>query len=627
MSDSRNAAAKRGGGSMGFGGPGGHGRMVGDKPKHFKKTLNRLMGYLKPHFALLIVVFVFAALSTIFTIIAPKLMGNATTKLFEGMLLKMRGVPGAHIDFNAIGWIVIELIILYVLSSIFTYFMQFLMSGVSQKMVYTMRRQVNEKFSHLPVGYFDTHPYGDVLSRIVNDSQNISNTLQQSLTTSITSIVTLIGVIVMMLTISPLLTLVLLLTIPLSLVGVKLITSRSQHYFKSQQERIGALNSHVEEMFTGHQVVKAFGKENDAKQEFQRINGELYHSAWRAQFLSGIMMPLMMFVGNIGFVLISVVGGILVIKRSIQIGDIQAFIQYARQFGQPLNQIANISNIIQSTVASAERIFEILDAEEESEDRKDAVVLTDAKGHVCFENVDFSYTDKKPLIQGLSIDVSAGQTVAIVGPTGAGKTTLVNLLMRFYDTNAGRITVDGVDVKEMKRTQLHHLFGMVLQDTWLFQGTIRDNIAYGREDATDSEIIQAAEAAHADHFIRTLPEGYDTILNEEASNLSQGQKQLLTIARAILANPVILILDEATSSVDTRTELHIQHAMATLMKGRTNFIIAHRLSTIKEADIILVMNHGQVIEQGTHQQLLDAQGFYADLYYSQFAESEQSQAN
>lgn len=608
----------------GFGGHGGM-RMPVQKPKNFKKTFHRLMTYLKPHLAVLIAVFAAAILSTVFTIIAPKLMGNATTKLFQGMMMKLRGVPGAHIDFNYIWNIVVTLVLLYVLSSLFTYVMQYLMSGVSQKMVYKLRGQVNEKLARLPVSYYDSHPYGDVLSRAVNDSENISNTLQQSLTASITSIVTLLGVIVMMLTISPLLTLVILLTIPLSIVGIMMITKRSQGFFKQQQEQIGHLNGHVEEMFTGHQVVKAFGREKQSVEIFHNINGRLYHSAWKAQFLSGIMMPMMMFVGNIGYVLISVVGGILVVKRSIEIGDIQAFIQYARQFGQPLNQIANISNIIQSTIASAERIFEILDETEDTPDKKGAVVLENPKGDVRFDHVSFRYKEEQPLIDEMNIDVKSGESVAIVGPTGAGKTTLVNLLMRFYDCREGRITVDGIDIRDLKREHLHHLFGMVLQDTWLFKGTIRENIAYGRENASEKEIVRAAEAAHADHFIRTLPDGYDTVLNEEASNISQGQKQLLTIARAILADPVILILDEATSSVDTRTEVHIQKAMQTLLKNRTSFVIAHRLSTIKEADLILVMNHGQVIEQGTHKTLLEAKGFYADLYNSQFANSAEPQ--
>lgn len=606
---------------------GGHGRMrmPVQKPKHFKKTFNRLMTYLKPHLFVIIAVFAAALLSTVFTIIAPKLMGNATTKLFQGMMMKLRGVPGAHVDFGYIWNIVVTLVILYVLSSLFTYVMQYLMSGVSQKMVYKLRGQINEKLARLPVSYFDSHPYGDVLSRAVNDSENISNTLQQSLTTSITSIVTLLGVIVMMLTISPLLSAVILLTIPLSIVGIMMITKRSQGFFKQQQAQIGNLNGHVEEMFTGHQVVKAFGREKQSVVKFHKINSQLYHSAWKAQFLSGIMMPMMMFVGNIGYVLISVVGGILVIKRSIQIGDIQAFIQYARQFGQPLNQIANISNIIQSTVASAERLFEILDETEDIPDREHALVLREPQGNVRFDHVSFRYKDDQPLIEQMNIDVKAGQSVAIVGPTGAGKTTLVNLLMRFYDCREGKVTVDGIDIRDLKREHLHHLFGMVLQDTWLFQGTIRENIAYGREGASEEEIIQASEAAHADHFIRTLPDGYETVLNEEGSNISQGQKQLLTIARAILANPVILILDEATSSVDTRTEAHIQKAMQTLMKNRTSFVIAHRLSTIKEADLILVMNHGRVIEQGTHETLLEAKGFYADLYNSQFATADAQQ--
>ncbi|MCO7176899.1 ABC transporter ATP-binding protein [Sporolactobacillus kofuensis] len=606
-------------GSHGGFGP-GHMRMPVQKAKNFRKTFHRLMGYLRPHLVVLIAVFVTALLSTIFTIIAPKLMGNATTKLFEGMMMKIKGVPGAHIDFHYIWGIVVTLVILYVLSSLFTFIMQYLMSGVAQKMVYNLRKQVNEKLSRMPVDYYDAHPYGDVLSRAVNDTENISNTLQQSLTASITSIVTLVGVIVMMLTISPLLTLVLLVTIPLSFIGIGQITKRSQGYFKQQQVQIGQINGHVEEMFTGHQVIKAFGKETESINKFKEMNGKLYDSAWRAQFLSGIMMPMMMFVGNIGYVLISVVGGILVVKRSIEIGDIQAFIQYARQFGQPLNQIANISNIIQSTIASAERIFEILDAEEIM-DPADAKVLGTPSGHVVFDHVSFRYKEDQPLIENMNIDVKAGQSVAIVGPTGAGKTTLVNLLMRFYDCRSGKITVDGVDTRELKREQLHKLFGMVLQDTWLFKGTIRENIAYGREGATDEEIIQAAEAAHANHFIRTLPDGYDTVLNEEGTNISQGQKQLLTIARAILADPVLLILDEATSSVDTRTEVHIQRAMDTLMKNRTSFVIAHRLSTIKEADLILVMDHGRVIEQGTHHSLLEDKGFYAELYNSQFAEA------
>ncbi|MCI1881039.1 MAG: ABC transporter ATP-binding protein/permease [Sporolactobacillus sp.] len=599
---------------------GGHGpmRFPVRKAKHFKASFTRLLGYLQPHRFMLVIAFVCAMLSTVFTIIAPKLMGNATTELFNGVMNKLHGARGTGIDFGVIRTIVVTLIVLYLFSSLFTYIMQYVMSGVSQKMVYTLRKQVNEKLARLPIQYFDDHPYGDLLSRAVNDSENISNTLSQSLTASITSIVTLLGVIVMMLVISPLLTAVLLVTIPLSLLGIKGIAGRSQVYFKQQQERIGKLNGHVEEMFTGHQVVKAFGREPQAVGQFKKINGDLYHAAWKAQFLSGIMMPMMMFIGNIGYVLISVIGGILVIRRSIEIGDIQAFIQYARQFGQPLNQIANISNIIQSTVASAERIFEILDAVEEVPDRTDAIGLKQPRGYVRFENVTFRYQDDHPLIENMTIEAKPGSSVAIVGPTGAGKTTLVNLLMRFYECRSGKITIDGTDIRDLSRRQLHHLLGMVLQDTWLFKGTIRDNIAYGREGASEADIVRAARAAHADHFIRTLPDGYDTVLNEEASNISQGQKQLLTIARAVLADPLILILDEATSSVDTRTEIHIQEAMNTLMKGRTSFVIAHRLSTVKRADLILVMDHGRVVEQGTHASLLRLGGFYADLYNSQF---------
>lgn len=618
MSENEQKARGR---QRGYGGH-GHGmmRMPVQKPKHFRASFNRLLAYLKPHTLILIAVFAAAILSTIFNIVGPKLMGDATTKIFQGVMQKLKGVPGAHIDFGYIWNIIVTLAILYVVSALFTYIMQYLMSGVSQKMVYKLRRQINEKLSRLPVGYYDAHSYGDVLSRAVNDSENIANTLQQSLTASITSLVTLLGVVVMMLTISPLLTLVILLTIPLSFAGIILITKRSQIYFKQQQDKIGRLNGHVEEMFTGHQVIKAFGREKQTVGKFREINGSLYHSAWKAQFLSGIMMPMMMFVGNIGYVLISVAGGILVLQRSIQIGDVQAFIQYARQFGQPLNQIANISNIIQSTVASAERIFEVLDEPEDTPDRKNAIELADPEGTVRFEDVSFRYTADQPLIEHMTIDAPAGSAIAIVGPTGAGKTTLVNLLMRFYDCNDGRITIDGHDIREFKRGYLHQLFGMVLQDTWLFKGTIRENIAYGREGAATADIIRAAEAAHADHFIRTLPDGYDTVINEDGSNISQGQKQLLTIARAILADPVILILDEATSSVDTRTEIHIQQAMQTLMKNRTSFVIAHRLSTIRNADLILVMDHGRVVEQGTHQSLLEAGGFYADLYQSQFAE-------
>lgn len=588
------------------------------KPKDFKGTFKRLLTYLKPHTMVLAAVFAMAVLSTLFTVIAPKLMGDVTTELFKSMMRRIKGLPGAHPDFHYIGRIVLILLILYILSSLFTYIMQYLMSGVSQKIVYVLRRQVGEKLDRLPVKYFDSHPYGDILSRVVNDSKNISNTLQQSLTASITAIVAFFGVIVMMLMISPLLTAVLLLTIPLSLVGILIIARPSQRYFKQQQENIGLLNGHAEEAFTGHLIVKAFGHEPQSIRKFKAINSNLYDSAWKAQFLSGMMMPMMTFVGNIGYVLIAIFGGILVVGRAVTIGDIQAFIQYARQFGQPLAQMANISNIIQSTIASAERLFEILDEAEEEADYPYAKIISHPKGHIRFEHLSFRYHADQPLIEDMNIDVRPGRSVAIVGPTGAGKTTIVNLLMRFYECSQGRITIDGVDITELKRENLHRLFGMVLQDTWLFQGTIRDNIAYGRTGAREEDIVSAAKAAHADYFIRTLPNGYDTVLNEEKTNLSEGEKQLLTIARAILADAPILILDEATSNVDTRTELHLQKAMKTLMKSRTSFIIAHRLSTIQEADLILVVDHGRIVERGTHKSLLEKGGFYAELFNSQF---------
>ena len=604
------------------GGPGfGPGRgMMGmpvQKAKDFKGTLGRLIGYFKPQTFQLLTVFVAAILSTIFMIASPKVLGKAITKLFEGMMMKFKGVPGAEVDFSYIGRILLILIGLYIISSLFTYIQQYIMAGVAQKVVYKLREEVNEKLAKLPLKYYDSRTHGETLSRITNDIDNISNTLQQSLTQMITSVITIIGVIVMMLTISPVLTLICLLTLPLSFIGTILIAKRSQKYFKAQQKTLGELNGHVEEMYTGHPIVKVFGREQHSIDTFTGINDQLYDSGWRSQFISGVIMPVMMFINNISFVLICVIGGILVTKRTIEIGDIQAFIQYARQFSQPISQAAQIANIVQSTIASAERVFEILDEEEIVETGK-AELMEYPKGTVTFEHVDFSYKKDAPLIKDMNIAVKPGQTIAIVGPTGAGKTTLVNLLMRFYELDGGKITIDGVDITSMKHETLRSLFGMVLQDTWLFNGSIRDNIGYGRIGATEEDIHAAARAAHADQFIRTLPEGYDTVLNEEASNISQGQKQLLTIARAILANPKILILDEATSSVDTRTEIQIQHAMDALMEGRTSFVIAHRLSTIREADLILVMNQGSVIEQGSHDELLQQNGFYADLYNSQF---------
>lgn len=611
----------------GFGGRhrhhGGHGfGKPAEKAKDFKGTMKRLIGYLKPYRFRLLAVLVTAVLSTVFAIVSPKLLGNATTILFEGMMMKMRGVPHAAVDFDAILQILLALGGLYVMSAAFSYMQQFIMAGVAQKTVYHLRKDLNEKLSRLPLRYYDSHTHGEVLSRVVNDVDNISNTLQQSLTQLITALVTLVGVVVMMLTISPLMTLIVILTLPLSFLVTAMIASRSQRYFMGQQRALGELNGHVEEMYTGHQIVKAFGREDRSISDFNRINGKLYDSGWKAQFISGIIMPLMTLINNIGYVLVCVVGGVLVTHRTIQIGDIQAFIQYARQFSQPITQTANIANIIQSTIASAERVFEILDEEEEVPETTQPRVISSPKGEVQFHDVKFSYKQDVPLIENMNIDVKKGQTIAIVGPTGAGKTTLINLLMRFYEIDDGKITIDGVDLRDLRRGDLRSLFGMVLQDTWLFHGTIRENIAYGRKDATEDEIIQAAKAAHADHFIRTLPEGYDTMLNEEASNISQGQQQLLTIARAILADPAILILDEATSSVDTRTEVHIQTAMHELMKGRTSFVIAHRLSTIRGADRILVMNEGRVIEQGTHEELLAEGGFYTDLYNSQFSDSQ-----
>ncbi|MFD0958096.1 ABC transporter ATP-binding protein [Paenibacillus chungangensis] len=621
--DSRqNAGGARGGPGggprMGFGpGPGMAG-MPGQKAKNFKASLKRLMGYLRPFRMKLMLVVLAAILSTVFSILSPKILGKATDKLFEGMMAKINGIPDASVDFQGIAFILALLCGLYVVSAIFGFFQQYLMAGVAQKVVYRLRNEVNEKLGKLPLKFYDSRSHGDILSRVVNDVDNISNTLQQSLTQLITSIVTLVGVVIMMLTISPLLTLILVLTLPLSFVVIGMIAKRSQLYFKSQQAELGELNGHVEEMYTGHTIVKAFGRERKSIERFDEINGKLYNSSWKAQFISGIIMPMMNLIGNIGYVLICVVGGVLVTQQRISVGDIQAFIQYARQFTMPITQTANIANIIQSTIASAERVFELLDEEEESPEPAAPVVLTAPRGDVAFRDVQFGYSTDAPLIDNMNINVGSGQTVAIVGPTGAGKTTLVNLLMRFYEVNGGAITVDGRNIREMERGQLRSLFGMVLQDTWLFNGTIRDNIAYGRAGATESEVVDAAVAAHADHFIRTLPEGYDTILNEEASNISQGQKQLLTIARAILADPAILILDEATSSVDTRTELQIQEAMQRLMAGRTSFVIAHRLSTIRDADLILVMDKGSVIEQGTHEELLAKGGFYADLYNSQF---------
>lgn len=540
-----------------------------------------------------------------------------TDEQLEGVYKAIEETDG-KMDFTYIGWIALLLIGIYLVSAGFSLVMGLVMSGVSQKTVRDLRNEVDRKLNRLPLKYFDMHPHGDILSRVTNDIDTIATTLQQSLTQIITSVISILGYIIMMLTISPVLTSIVIATLPLYILTTTLIARTSQKFFASQQNELGQLSGHVEEMYTGHKIVKAFGQEKNSIAKFDDINGRLYGAGWKAQFVSGIMYPLMNFISNLGYVMICVVGGIWITLNRLKIGDITAFIQYSRQFTMPIVQTANIANIIQSTVACAERVFEILDEGEEVPELPDAKVIEAPRGFVRFNNVDFRYKEEVPLIENMNLDVKRGETIAIVGPTGAGKTTLVNLLMRFYELNGGTITVDGVDIRDMKRSSLRRMFGMVLQDTWLFNGTIRENIAYGRENATTEEIRSAAKAAHADHFIRTLPEGYDTVLNEEATNISQGQKQLLTIARAILADPAILILDEATSSVDTRTEVLIQKAMANLMKGRTSFVIAHRLSTIRDAEMILVMNHGSIIEQGTHRELLARGGFYADLYNSQF---------
>jgi ATP-binding cassette, subfamily B, multidrug efflux pump len=548
--------------------------------------------------------------------------GEQNVKLTEdqinGALRAIRETNGEY-DFHYIAEIALILIGMYLVSAAFSLIMGLVMSGVAQKTGRDLRRKVDQKLTRLPLKYFDDHPHGDILSRVTNDLDTVANTLQQSLTQIITSLITIIGYIIMMLTISPVLTLIVLATLPLYIVSTALIAKKSQKYFAAQQKELGKLSGHVEEMYTGHKIVKAFGREKDSIEKFEAINENLYDSGWRAQFISGIMFPLMNFISNLGYVGISIVGGLWITKNLLGLGDILAFVQYSRSFTMPIAQTANIANVIQSTIACAERVFEVLDESEEIPDSPNAKVIEFPKGEVRFEHVDFRYKEEIPLIDDMNLDVRPGHTVAIVGPTGAGKTTLVNLLMRFYEINAGKITIDGVDIKDIKRYGLRKMFGMVLQDTWLFNGTIKDNIAYGKQGSTMEEIVRAAKAAHADHFIRTLPDGYNTVLNEEATNISQGQKQLLTIARAILADPTILILDEATSSVDTRTEVLIQKAMSNLMKGRTSFVIAHRLSTIRDAELILVMNKGRIIEMGNHRDLLATGGFYAELYNSQFS--------
>lgn len=601
-------------------GPGSHHGLTApvEKAKDFKGTLKRLLYYLKPHQIKFFVTFISAIMSTFFMIISPKIMGMATTKLFDGYLLKIKNIPGAAIDFHYILNIIFILIGLYFLNAIFTYVQHFIMVDVTQKTVYQMRQDVSSKLSSLPLKYFDGKTHGEILSRVTNDIDTISNTLQQSITQFITSVVTLIGIVFMMLTISPLLTLVTLFTLPMSFLVTRMIARQSQKYFIKQQKLLGQLNGHVEEMYTGHKIVKVFNYERQSIKLFNELNIQLYDTGWKAQFISGMIMPLMIAISNLSYVFVVILGGIYVSRGTIAIGNVQAFIQYSRQFTHPIVQTANIANIIQSAIAAAERVFEVLDEKEQVKDKKEAILLDHPEGNIKLDNLYFGYDQQKMIIKGVNIEAKKGQTIAIVGPTGAGKTTLVNLLMRFYEINQGAITFDGIDIRDIKRGDLRNFFGMVLQDTWLFKGSIKENIAYGRENATEDEIMMAAKMAYADHFIRTLPEGYDTVIDEEASNLSQGQKQLITIARAILADPVVLILDEATSNVDTRTEIHIQKAMLALMEGKTSFVIAHRLSTIRDADLILVMNEGNIIEKGTHQGLIKRRGFYAELYQSQF---------
>ena len=600
------------------GGPMGGGMALGEKPKSFRKTLRTFLTYLKPFRTSLIIVLVFAIASATFTIIGPKLLGRATTRLYEGVVAKAMHIPGAAIDFDYIGKIALILAGLYFLSAVFNYIQGYIMSGIAMKITYAFRKEISEKIKRMPLKYFDTKTHGDILSRVTNDIDTISMTLTQNLSQIVTSVTTIIGVLVMMLTISWLMTVVALVVIPLSFVLARLVVNKSQKYFKQQQLYLGHVDGHVEEMYSGHTVMKAFNGEEKSIRKFDKLNEELYKAGWKSQFLSGMMMPIMFFVGNLAYVGVSILGGYLAVRGTIGVGDILAFIQYIRSFTMPITQMANIANVLQSTMAAAERVFEFLDEPEKVPDPSDSITLPQVTGKVSFQNIRFGYNPDKIIINNFSANILPGQKVAIVGPTGAGKTTIVKLLMRFYDINDGSITIDGIDIRQFKRADLRSMFGMVLQDTWLFNGTIRDNIRYGNLNAADDDVIAAAKMAYADHFIRTLPGSYNMELNEESTNISQGEKQLLTIARAFLANPKILILDEATSSVDTRTEILIQKAMQELMVGRTSFVIAHRLSTIRDADVIFVMNDGDIIEQGNHQQLLAANGFYASLYQSQF---------
>ena len=602
-----------------------NGSKKSEKPKDLKKTLRQLGALLKPYWVKITVVMFFAIASTAFAIASPKILGNATNIIVEDFVAMIKTPPTAPVQpvfhFDAIRDIIVFLLVLYIISAIFNYIQGWVMTDVTQKITYDLRKDISEKINRLPLKYFDKRTHGEILSRVTNDVETVSQTLNQSLTQIVTSVVMIIGILIMMLSISWLLTLVALIILPISLSLIKFITKRSQIYFVRQQKLLGDVNGHIEEMYAGHQVMRVFNGEKASVEKFNSINEDLYESAWNAQFLSGLMHPLMTFVGNLGYVGVSVVGGWLAINGILKVGDIQAFIQYVQQFNQPISQTANIANVMQSTAAAAERVFEFLEEPEQSANPEKPTLLKSPKGEVEFNDVVFGYDSKKPVIKGLNAKIKPGSRVAIVGPTGAGKTTLVNLLMRFYDVDSGEILIDGVNIKDMKREDVRKLFGMVLQDTWMFNGTIRENLIYGKPNASEEEIMKAAKEAQVDHFVRSLPGGYEMELNEEASNVSAGEKQLLTIARAMLAKTPMLILDEATSSVDTRTEVQIQKAMDNLMEGKTSFVIAHRLSTIRNADLILVMNDGNVIEQGTHDSLMKQAGFYAKLYNSQFETS------
>ena len=596
----------------------GRGMVPGEKAKDLKGALGKILRYMGKYKIAVVFVMIIAACSTVFSVLGPKVLGKATTGLAEGLMAKVAGTGG--IDFSYIGKVLLFVLGLYLLSSVLSFVQGWIMTGITQKICYRMRKEITEKINRMPMKYFESRTYGEVLSRITNDVDTLGMGLNQSVTQIITSTATIIGVLVMMLSISPLMTLIALVVLPVSGLCVSLVVKKSQKHFITQQEFLGHINGQVEESYGGHLVIKAYNKEDEMIARFNRTNDVLYTSAWKSQFLSGIMMPIMQFVGNLGYAAVALSGGMLAIRGVITIGDIKAFIQYVKSFTQPIQQIAQVTNQVQSMAAAAERVFEFLEEEEEDQVVEHPADVTKVIGNVAFDHVSFGYNPNQLIVHDFSAQVAAGQKIAIVGPTGAGKTTMVKLLMRFYDVNSGSIRIDGHDIREFNRRELRDAFGMVLQDTWLFKGSIMENIRYGRLDATDEEVVAAAKAAHADHFIRTLPGGYEMELNEDASNISQGQKQLLTIARAILADNRILILDEATSSVDTRTEELIQSAMDNLMKGRTSFVIAHRLSTIKNADIILVMKDGDIIEQGSHEELLEQGGFYADLYNSQFAE-------